>query len=34
MKLSDAYANPMEEPELELICNVYNINPGKNQELL
>jgi hypothetical protein len=34
LKLSDAYANPMEEPELELTCAVYNINSGKNRELL
>ena len=34
LKLSDAYANPMEEPELELTCMVYNINSGKNKGLL
>ena len=34
LKLSDAYANPVEKPELELACTVYNINPGKNRELL
>ena len=34
LKLSDAYANPMEGPELELTCMVYNINSGKNRELL
>ena len=34
LKLSDAYANPMEEPELELVCTVYNINTGKNHKLL
>ncbi len=34
LKLSDAYANRMEEPELELTCTVYNINSGKNRELL
>ena len=34
LKLSDAYANPMEAPELELTCTVYNINVGKNQALL
>ncbi|HBA49811.1 MAG TPA: hypothetical protein DCZ91_18845, partial [Lachnospiraceae bacterium] len=33
-KLSDAYANPVEKPELELTCTVYNINPGKNRKLL
>ena len=34
LKLSDAYANPMEEPELELACTVYNINAGMNRKLL
>ena len=34
LKLSDAYANPVEKPELELTCTVYNINPGKNRKLL
>ena len=34
LRLSDAYANPVEKPELELTCTVYNINPGKNRELL
>ncbi len=34
LKLSDAYASMMEEPELELTCTVYNINSGKNRELL
>lgn len=34
LKLSDAYANPMEETELELLCTVYNINSGKNHKLL
>ena len=34
LKLSDAYASMVEEPELELTCTVYNINSGKNQELL
>ena len=28
MKLSDAYEQPMENPELELTCTVYNINKG------
>ena len=27
-------ANPMEEPELELACTVYNINAGMNRKLL
>ena len=34
LKLSDAYASMTEEPELELTCTVYNINSGKNRELL
>lgn len=34
MRLSDAYARKMENPELELTCKVYNINYGKNEELL
>lgn len=34
LKLSDAYEYPVENPELELNCKVYNINYGKNQELL
>ncbi|HBA47523.1 MAG TPA: hypothetical protein DCZ91_06940, partial [Lachnospiraceae bacterium] len=33
-KLSDAYASPVEKPELELTCTVYNINRGKNRKLL
>lgn len=34
MRLSDAYERRMDQPELELICKVYNINIGKNKELL
>ena len=34
MKLSDAYANRTEDPELELKVTLYNINIGYNQELL
>jgi hypothetical protein len=34
MKLSDAYEHPTDKPELELICRLYNINKGKNKELL
>lgn len=33
-RLSDLFAKPVEIPELELTCTVYNINNGKNQELL
>ncbi len=34
LRLSDAYIQPIENPELELICKVYNINYGKNRKLL
>ena len=34
MKLSDAYEKPTDSPELELICTVHNINPGKDTDLL
>ncbi len=34
MRLSDAFERPVEEPELELTCMVYNINYGKNRRLL
>lgn len=34
LKLSDAYAVRVDEPELELVCTVYNINKGRNKELL
>ncbi len=33
LKLSDAYENQSGEPQLELICTVYNINPGNNEDL-
>ena len=34
MKLSDAFEHEVEDPELELTCRIYNINQGKNKELL
>ena len=34
MKLSDAFERPMQDPELELKCRVYNINSGKNAGLM
>lgn len=34
LRLSDAFVHPMEQPEIELICTVYNINGGKNRKLL
>lgn len=33
LKLSDAYENQSDEPQLELTCIVYNINPGNNEDL-
>lgn len=33
-RLSDLFEKPVEEPELELIVTVLNINPGKNEELM
>ena len=33
LKLSDAFERPLEDPELELKCTVYNINSGKNESL-
>ena len=34
LRLSDAFWKPIEKPEIELVCRVYNINRGKNRELL
>lgn len=34
MRLSDAFQNPTDAPELELKCTVYNINPNHNRELM
>ncbi len=33
LKLSSAYSHTDERPQLELICTVYNINPGQNEML-
>ena len=33
MRLSKSFYHQMEEPEIELICKAYNINPQNNQEL-
>ena len=33
MKLSDMFDKPCENPEVEVICDVYNINSGYNEEL-
>lgn len=32
--MSDCFERPVEKPELELICKVYNINFGKNEDIL
>ena len=34
IKLSAAYEKPTDVPELELTCTVYNINPGRDEDLL
>jgi hypothetical protein len=34
LRLSDAFYHPTDDPELELKCTVYNINPGYNETLL
>ena len=34
MKLSDSYVHKNEQPELEIICKVYNINMGKNKGMM
>lgn len=34
IKLSMAYEKPTDDPELELICTIYNINPDKDQRFL
>ena len=34
LKLSDAFVHKVEKPEIELTCRVYNINHGRNQNLL
>ena len=34
LRLSDAFERHTDAPEIELICQVYNINKGNNEELL
>ena len=34
LRLSTAFENSMDEPEMELVCRVYNINQGQNMDLL
>ena len=33
-RLSDAFIHKTDNPEIELVCTVYNINNGKNKELV
>ena len=32
-RLSQSFENSTDDPELELVCTIYNINPGYNQDL-
>lgn len=34
LRLSDAFINETDAPEIELVCTVYNINPDHNADLL
>ena len=34
MRLSSAYERSTDTPELELVCSVYNINPGSNRDFM
>ena len=34
LSLSDAFEHSIERPEIELTCRVYNINQGRNKQLL
>ena len=34
LKLSDAFIQKTDSPDIELICHVYNINPGYNSSLV
>jgi hypothetical protein len=34
LHLSDAFEHPVDKPEIELTCRVYNINKGHNEQLL
>ena len=34
LRLSDVFEQETEHPEIELVCRVYNINKGKNAQLL
>ena len=33
MRLSDSFYHKVVEPQIEIICKVYNINPENNQTL-
>ena len=34
LRLSDAFEKSVDNPQIELICKVYNINPGNNTEIM
>ncbi len=34
MRLSDAFEKSVDDPQIELICKVYNINPGNNSQIM
>lgn len=34
MKISDSYVHNNEQPELEIICKLYNINTGNNKGIM
>ena len=34
MRLSSAFERSTDTPELELVCSVYNINPGSNRDFM
>ena len=34
LRLSDAFEWQVDDPQIELICKVYNINPGNNTEIM
>ena len=34
MRFSDSFSKAVDNPEIELYCKVYNINPGNNNEIL
>ena len=34
VRLSESFEKPTSDPQIELECTIYNINPGKDEELL